>query len=108
MKGFKDKRVGFDAKGTPFGRLRDTQSYYSAGYSDFILSKFCDGYIFQKNFRDYEGCTVDHMFVTEENFEEALNYLSNPRLRTLLKNPPHFLSFMQNKADFKAIFGDLE
>lgn len=105
---FDDKRVGFDVKDSPFGFLPDNDIYYSLGYNDFILGRFCDGYIYQKPIGSYEGCTVDRLFITEENFEEAIDYLPNPRLKELLQNPQHFLSFMQNKVDMKKKFGDLE
>lgn len=105
---FEDKRVGFDVKDSPFGLLRDNDIYYSLGYSDFMFSRFCDGYIYQKPISSYEGCDVDRLFVTEENFKEAIDYLPNPKLKTFLKNPQHFLTFMQSKVDMKKKFGDLK
>jgi hypothetical protein len=105
---FEDKRIGFDVKDSPLSLLQDNNIYYSLGYDDFNLGSLCDGYIYQKSISDYEGCTVDRLFVTEENFKEAIDYLPNPRLRKLLKNPQHFLSFMQSKVDMKKKFGDLE
>lgn len=74
MKRFSDKHVGFDLVNTPFGALRDT-SQYSIGYPDFKLSDMADGYIYQKPFNEYEGCTIDKYFLTEENWPEVkLNY----------------------------------
>ena len=106
--GSDNQRIGFDVMDSPFGLLRDDNIYYSLGYDDFTLGRFCDGYIYQKAISCYEGCTVDRLFVTEENFEEAMDYLPNPRLKELLKNPQHFLAFMQSKADLKKKFGRLE
>lgn len=71
MKNFQDKRVGFDLVGTPLGELRDT-SFFSIGHPDFKLSDMADGYIYQKAFQDYEGCTFDEKFFTEENWPEVL------------------------------------
>jgi hypothetical protein len=69
---FPGKRVGFDCAGTPFGELRDSLTYYSFGYEDFKLSDFCDGYIYQGNFCELDGCTPDSLFVTENNLQKAI------------------------------------
>lgn len=108
MKEFQDKRVGFDVKGSPFGKLRDDGTYYSIGYEDFALSTFCDGYIFQKHFKDYEGVTLDPAFITKENFQEAIDYLPNPKLRKSLTRPEDFIQVMRESADMKRRFRDLE
>ena len=108
MKKFKDKRVGFDVKGSPFGKLQDDDTYYSIGYESFKLSTFCDGYIFQKTFSDYEGCTVDRAFITEENLREAVDYFPNPKARKFLTNPQIFIDSMRKDADMKKRFRDLE
>ena len=49
--------VGFDVTGTLFGSVSGETSYWRNGYPDFTLETFCDGYIFQKPFREYEGVT---------------------------------------------------
>jgi hypothetical protein len=108
MREFEDERVGFDVNGSPFGRLSDKASLFSAGNDKFTLDTLCDGYIFQKHFREYRGVSVDWSFITPENFQEALEYLPNPKLRTIYKTPYQFLTDMQMKADFKLQFGDLE
>ncbi|MGD8539472.1 MAG: ChaN family lipoprotein [Candidatus Aminicenantes bacterium] len=108
MAEFDDQRIGFDVKDSPFGLLQDNNIYYSLGYDDFTLGRFCDGYIYQRPISGYEGCTVDRQFITEENFKEAIDYLPNPRLKELLKNPQHFLSFMQSKADMTKRFEELK
>lgn len=71
MKNFQDKRVGFDLVGTPLGELRDT-SFFSIGHPDFKLSDMADGYIYQKAFQDYEGCTFDEKFFKDELWPEIL------------------------------------
>lgn len=108
MSEFEDKRVGFDVKNSPFGKLQDYDTYYSAGYDDFTLSTFCDGYIFQKHFKDYEGCTVDPLFVTKDNFKEAIDYLPNPGVKKFYKTPQQFLNDMKRRVDTKRKFGNLK
>jgi hypothetical protein len=108
MEEFADKRVGFDVTGTPIGDLRDDLTLYSAGRKNFKLGDFCDGYVFQKHIGDYEGCEVDFSFVTEENFKEAVDYLSNPRLKKIFKSPQQFLVYMRLKANPERRFGGLK
>lgn len=73
MAGFTDARVGFDLDG-PLGELRD-DSFYSSGRDDFRLSDLADGYVYEMPFEQYEGCTVDEAFVTDDNWPEArLNF----------------------------------
>jgi len=108
MREFKDKRVGFDIKNSPFGSLRDDRTLYSAGRNDFKLSDFCDGYVFLKHFKDYEGCTLDPEFITAENFKETIDYLPNPRLRRMIKNRPQLINYLKTKAEFKNKYPDLE
>ena len=108
MRGFGDKRIGFDVAGTPFGRLRDDDSYFAAGHKNFALGMFCDGYVFQESFSESEGVTVDPLFITKENFQEALDHLPNLKLRKIYKTPYQFLTDMGMKADFKLQYGDLK
>jgi hypothetical protein len=104
MKEFENKRIGFDVRGTPFGKLKDDDTYYALGYPDFTLSTICDGYIFLNHFKDYEGCTVDTKFITENNFEEALDYFDEPERRKDFKAPKDFINLMKQRADIKKIF----
>jgi hypothetical protein len=108
MREFKNKSVGFDVKHSPFGDLRDPDTYYSVGYEDFKLGTFCDGYIYQRPFSEYEGCTVDPNYVTQENLQEAIQEAGGPRARKLLKLPADFLRSMKEDADMKRRFADLE
>lgn len=78
MKELAEKRVGFDVKGSPFAKLRDDNTFFSIEHEDFTLGDFCDRYVFQKHFADYEGCKVDPQFITTENFKEAVQ--ENPHL----------------------------
>ncbi len=108
MKEFADKRVGFDVRSTPFGKLRDDTAFYSAGRTAFKLGDFCDGYVFQKHIGDYEGCSVDPLFVTEENLKEAIDYLPNPRLKKQMKSVQQFLVYLRLKVNMKRKFVGFE
>jgi hypothetical protein len=108
MSEFHNQRVGFDVMDSPFGLLPDNDIYYSLGHSNFTLDRFCDGYIYQMPIENYEAVSVNRLFITDNNFKEAINYLPNPRLKELLKNPQHFISFIRSKTDMKEKFGDLE
>ena len=70
--------VGFDTRGTPFGRLPGETSIYKIGYSSFSLQDFCDGYIYQKPLSRYEGVTPIKGFINRENLEEARAQLRSP------------------------------
>ncbi len=108
LAGFEDKRVGFDVAGTPFGRLRDTSSTFSAADAGFRLEALCDGYVYQKAFGEYQGVTVDWKYVTKENFREACQRQPNPNLRRYFKSPYHYLKTMELEADFGLRFPGLK
>ena len=108
MSHFKDTPVGSDVKGSPFGALHDNSAYYALGYDDFTLSTYCDGYIYQKPFSEYEGCTVDPLFITEDNIGEAVANLPNPAARKYMKDPATFIDAMKHDADMKRRFDNLE
>jgi len=105
---FEAKRVGFDVKKSPFGELEDPNTYYSIGYDKFTLSTFCDGYIFQKHFKDYEGCTVDEKFVTIDNLKEAITKIYNFEWRKQIANPEVIIQAMKHDADIKHRFRNLK
>jgi hypothetical protein len=104
MKEFENKRVGFDVRGTPFGGLKDNDTYYALGYADFALSTICDGHVFLNHFINYEGCTVDTRFITENNFKEALDYFDEPERRKDFKAPKDLISLMKERANIKKTF----
>lgn len=103
-----NRPIGFDVKGSPFGAISDTASYYSLGHANFTLDKYCDGYIFQGRLQDYEGVTVDPLFVTDTNLEEAIAYLANPAFRKRVKKPEDLISAMRRSADIKSRFKDVK
>jgi hypothetical protein len=74
-------RVGFATRGTVFGELRAESSFYSLGTPDFRLQDFCDGYIFQKPFREYRSVTAIPGFIDDQNIEAARRQSPNPRIR---------------------------
>lgn len=109
MAGFDDTRVGFDVKNTPFGQLRDDSTYYSIGHNDFKFEDFCDGYIYQRHFSDYDGCAVDAKFINERNFQAVLKELSStPDLQQLFKRPSDVIESIEEDADMKSRFRDLK
>lgn len=72
------RRVGFDTQHSPFARHVDQSSYFATGYPAFTLATLADGYIYEKPFRAYEGCTVDPLFLTEENWPDAKEQTPDP------------------------------
>jgi hypothetical protein len=72
-------------RGSPFGSLGDNESYYSPGYAQFTLDKYCDGYVFQGGLEDSKGVSVDPMFITDANRKSfrARHCLEDRRIMTL-------------------------
>jgi hypothetical protein len=104
MANFMDRRVGFDVLGSPFGQLRDPNSYYALRHEDFKLEDLCDGYIYQKPFEQYEGVTPDPFFITDKNFNEAVQGIMNFEARSHYNSPKDFLRSMTELADIQAQF----
>lgn len=73
---FKHKPVGFDVTNTPFGKLTSNNSYYKLGYPDFTLDQYCDGYIYQNKFKNYQPITMEENYFTIDNIEEVKAFLS--------------------------------
>ncbi|MGI5173605.1 hypothetical protein H0R92_08400 [Treponema sp. OMZ 840] len=63
------RRFGFDTAGTPMGDFTGSTSLYKFGYDNFTLKDFCDGYICQGTFGDYEGVTAIKDFINETNID---------------------------------------
>lgn len=75
-----NEAVGFDLVNTPLGKLRD-DSYYSLGYKNFTLEDFYDGYVFLKPIKKLSGCEIDTAFLTEKNWEQAKENVTDPDWR---------------------------
>jgi hypothetical protein len=107
MHEFSNARVGFDVRGTPFGRLPDERAYYALGYEDFTLEDYCDGYIYQRPISRYEGVTPDPEFITEENLAQALAMIPNPEFRKQVTEPAQLLEAIARDADMSRRFPHL-
>lgn len=77
MAGFADKRAAFDLTHSPFADLPD-DSFYASGYLDFRLRDLADGYIYDRPFAEFEGCTLDPSFLNEDNWPEAQRQFPDP------------------------------
>jgi hypothetical protein len=108
MKKFAAGRIGFDIDGSPFGRLGDKDAEYAQGRKQFVFSDFCDGYVFLGPFSEYEGCTVDPLFITKNNLAEAVAFLPNASVKKKIFTVSQFLAKMKWDADFKRLYPDLE
>jgi len=73
--------TGFDVTGTPFGKLGDDEAIYSAGYENFTLADFCDGYIWFRPFAEFEMVAFVDGFYNDENIELARVRVSQPSYR---------------------------
>jgi hypothetical protein len=101
-------RAGFDVAGSPFGRLGDEGAVYAAGRKGFSFGDFCDGYVFLKPFAEYDGCTVDPLYITRDNLAEAVANLPNAAIKNKIKTVSQFLEKMRWDADIRRLYPDLE
>jgi hypothetical protein len=79
--GDKARAVGFDIVGSPFGELPMGQTVYAHGYVNPTLAAYCDGWIFQRPFSEYETVTYIDDFINEQNLNRAQQQSPNPELR---------------------------
>jgi hypothetical protein len=77
MAEYTDKRVGFSLRDTPLGNLTE-DSFYASGYVDFRLGQLADGYVYERSFAEYEGCTLDEDFLNEANWFEVQRQFPDP------------------------------
>ena len=73
--------VGFDTRGTPFGKLSCETSVYHYGYDHLTLADFCDGYIFTKPISQYRNVHHIKGFINKNNVELARLRLSSLELK---------------------------
>lgn len=83
MEGLKERLgpVGFDVVGTPFDSFEIKNAVYVHGHSNLTLGQFCDGYIYQKPFSQYEHVAVIEDFIDESMLEYARAQTPSPRYR---------------------------
>ena len=91
------RRVAFDTRGTPFGALPARDAVYSQGYDAFTLADFCDGYVCQALFDDYQGVQVIPGFINLANLERARQGTPNPSLRDW--DVERFMRDLEEEAD---------
>ncbi len=72
------RRMGFDVAGSPLGRLPGRASYWGHAIPDFRAEMFCDGWIYQKPLREYEGVHVVPGWFNEGNRLDAIAQIANP------------------------------
>lgn len=108
MMEFPGQRMGFDVAGSPFGELGDEGTFYALGHENFTFGEFCDGYIWEKPFSEYEGCRVDPLFITAENLAEAVANLPSAAVKSKIKTRAQFLEKMRWDADFLRLYPDLQ
>lgn len=106
MSNFNDKRVGFDLTNTPLGAFRDT-SFFSIGYPNFHLSQMADGYIYQKPFSEYQGCTIDEKFFKEKDWSEIQKQFPDKDIRTVPPSLEQYRIQISNYLDFSLRYKDV-
>jgi len=75
-----------------------------AGHPGFTLADFCDGYVYQPPFNEYEGATTDSLFVTAENMTRAVQGILHFDARANYKTPADFTRSMRELADIPRLF----
>jgi hypothetical protein len=95
-----ERRVGFDVVGSPLAALPGELSLYKFGYEHFTLGAMCDGYIYDRPFKDFEHVTPIRGFVNEGNLEDARSQSGDPALRNA--TPDAFFDEMVKDDDLRA------
>jgi len=99
--------VGFDLVNTPLGKLRD-DSYYSMGHKNFTLEDIYDGYVFLKPIKQLSGCDIDTAFLTEKNWEQALDNVADPDWRPRPKSLEEYWKQILEYADVPKIYSEVD
>jgi len=73
------RRLGFDLRGTPLGRLEIKTDVYRSGYERLTLEDFADGYVILGPLSEYETVTPIPDFITDANVERALANFPGPK-----------------------------
>ena len=98
---------GMDLTNSPFGEISAKTSYWSHGYPEFKLRDFCDGYIYQKSFCEYEGVRTAENFVTEENRLRVISEFANPRAKDTTRTVEWLVDMMARTANIRHRFESL-
>ena len=102
----KERRVGFDVRGSPFGQLPVKTGLWSRAAKDFRLEMFCDGWIYQMPLSEYEGVTVIPGWFNEANRLEAIAQSANPdpRVKNQERSVQELMASLAFDTDFKRRF----
>jgi len=107
MQKLNNEAVGFDLVNTPLGKLPDN-SYYSLGHKDFALEDMGDGYVFLKPIKQLSGCDIDPAFLTEKNWEQALDNVADPDWRPRPKSLEEYWKQIREYADVPKIYSEVD
>jgi hypothetical protein len=107
MQKLNNEPVGFDLINTPLGKLRD-DSYYSLGYENFALENFYDGYVFLKQIKKLSGCEIDTAFLTEKNWEQAKENVTDPDWRPRPKSLEEYWKQILEYADVPKKYAEVD
>jgi hypothetical protein len=99
-------RVGFDVCGAVFGDLHD-DSYYATGRDDFRLGDLTDGYVYDRPFDRFEGCTVDEQFLTAQNWPAAQEQFPDPDMHPRPTSLEEYRQRIRHFADIQARYRNL-
>jgi hypothetical protein len=80
LSGYAHGPVGFDLADSPFGDLPD-DSACAWGRPDFRLAQLADGYIYDRPFEEFEGCTIDEDFLSEDDWPAIYDQIPDPDWR---------------------------
>jgi hypothetical protein len=100
------QRLGFDVKGSPFGKLLAETALWAYAAQDFRLEMYCDGWIFQMPLSQYKGVTVIPGWFNEANRLEAIAQIANPdpRVKRRDRTVKELMDSMTSDTDFKRRF----
>ncbi|WP_348797614.1 hypothetical protein [Flavobacterium adhaerens] len=107
MQKLNNEPVGFDLVNTPLGKLSDN-SYYSLGHKNFTMEDIYDGYVFLKPIKQLSGCEIDTVFLTEKNWEQALENVADPDWRPRPKSLKEYWEQILEYADVPKIYAEVD
>lgn len=107
MQKLNNEAAGFDLVNTPLGKLRD-DSYYSLGHKNLTLEDIADGYVFLKPIKKLSGCDIDTAFLTEKNWEQALENVADPDWRPRPANLEEYWQQILEYANVPKIYSEVD